>query len=344
MKRRRLLRTSASAGLAAVVAATTGCTSRAREASGDDMAPTARTYLSKALSIMEEHSLLRHQIDWADVRSKAFTQAHGARKPADTYGAIRSALRSLGDGHSTFWKPEQAKEELGPSAASLAGLHGRSLKDGIGYLSLPGVRGSEKTYDAYVRRGRDAVAKADRTGACGWVVDLRSDTGGDMWPMLAVVGPVLGDGKVGMFVDADGRKSVWSIEGGAPYEDGKPVGWGGGRPVASGMPPVAVLTGERTASAGEAVVVAFRGRPDTRFFGGRTYGVPTGNEAYRLSDGAMLILTEVRDADRTGRTYDAAIPPDEEIVEHPRSVAHDRDEVLDAARSWLLRQDACRQP
>ncbi|MFF2134062.1 S41 family peptidase [Streptomyces olivochromogenes] len=307
------------------------------------MSPVARTYLSKALSIMEEHSLLRHQVDWAEVRSKAFSRAVGARKPADTYGAINVALHDLGDGHSIFWEPDGAKERFGSSVVSFDGLQGRSLKNGPGYISLPGVQGSQKTYDRYVRQGRNAVAKADRSQACGWVVDLRSDTGGNMWPMLAVVGPILGEGKVGMFVDADGNKSVWSIQHGSPYLDGKSVGWGAGRSVAKSAPPVAVLTGKRTASSGEAVVVAFRGRPDTRFFGEHTDGVPTGNEAYRLSDGAMLVLTEVKDADRTGRAYDAPIPPDEEIVKDPRPVARNRDEVLEAARGWLLKQAACRR-
>ncbi|MEU3854069.1 S41 family peptidase [Streptomyces sp. NPDC029554] len=64
----------------------------------------------------------------------------------------------------------------------------------MGYLSLPGVLGSEKVYQQYVREGRDAVAKADRPNACGWVIDLRRNHGGNMWPMLAVVGPILGDG------------------------------------------------------------------------------------------------------------------------------------------------------
>ncbi|WP_240528610.1 S41 family peptidase [Streptomyces humi] len=292
---------------------------------------------------MEERSLLRRQVDWADVRAKAFARARGARKPADTYEAIGAALRSLGDGHSTFWEPEQAKENVESSVAP-DGLEGRSLKNGIGYLSLPGARGSQNSYDAYVRQGRDAVAKVDRAGACGWVVDLRSDTGGNMWPMLAVVGPVLGDGKVGMFVDADGRKSLWSIKHGAPYEDGKSAGWGPVRPVTGSLPPVAVLTGGLTASAGEAVAVAFRERPGTRSFGEPTYGIPTGNEPHRLSDGAMLFLTEVREGDRTGRTYDAAIPPDEEIVKDPRPAARNHDEVLQAAQTWLLGQTACRRP
>lgn len=303
------------------------------------MAPVARTYLSKALDIMEEHSLLRRKVDWTDLRSKAFAQARGARKPADTYGAIASALQGLGDAHSSFAEPELAKEQLESSATDLHELEGRSLKNGIGYLSLPGARGSQEAYDQYVRRGRAAVAKADENGACGWVVDLRNETGGGMWPVLAVVGPILGDGKVGMFVDAGGKKYTWSIKNGAPYSDGKSKGWDDARPVARSSPPVAVLTSQGTASAGEAVVVAFRGRPNTRSFGTPTRGVPTGNKVYRLSDAALITLTEVRDADRAGRTYDAAIPPDEEIARNPLARAHD--DVLRAAQDWLLEQFAC---
>ncbi|GAA3815984.1 S41 family peptidase [Streptomyces phyllanthi] len=106
--------------------------------------------------------------------------------------------------------------------------------------------------------------------------------------------------------------------------------------------PVAVLTSGATASAGEAVVVAFHGRPDTRFFGESTRGVPTGNQPHRLSDGAVLNLTEAKDADRTGRTYDARIPPDEEVFTERRTVGTSRDRVLEAAKSWLAEQPACR--
>ncbi|MFI8817948.1 hypothetical protein ACIGWV_41730, partial [Streptomyces sp. NPDC055082] len=31
-------------------------------------------------------------------------------------------------------------------------------------------------------------------GTCGWVVDLRHNSGGDMWGPLASVGPILGNG------------------------------------------------------------------------------------------------------------------------------------------------------
>ncbi|WP_330327715.1 S41 family peptidase [Streptomyces pseudovenezuelae] len=344
MGQERSLRMAACVGLMGVVAAATGCASGSHDSAAADMSPSARTYLSKALSIMEKHSLVRREIDWAELRSRAFSQARGAQKTADTYGAIDSALYALGDGHSAFWEPEQAKERFGASPVNLDGLEGRFLKSGVGYISLPGVQGSQDTYDQYVRQGRSAVAKAGADDACGWVVDLRADTGGNMWPMLAVVGPILGDGRVGAFVNADGRESDWSIRHSSPYKDGKSAGWSDGRPLTKSNSPVAVLTGKRTASSGEAVVVAFRGRPDTRFFGEQTSGVPTGNMPYHLSDGAVLFLTEFKDVDRTGRAYDAPIPPDVEIIKDPRAVARNRDEVLQAAESWLLKRGGCRRP
>ncbi|WBP85364.1 S41 family peptidase [Kitasatospora cathayae] len=343
MERKRSLRLAALAAALGVLLTAAGSASGLSGAPDDGMSPEARTYLTTALDLMEQHSVLRHQVDWAQLRRRALDQAHGARTAADTYGVIASALNSVHDGHSFFAAPKTAAAVFGAVELDPQGLQGTSLDgDGIGYLVLRAVEGSAATLDGYVRRGRQAVATADRAGACGWIVDLRGDSGGAVRPMLAVLGPILGDGPAGGMVDADGRRAAWSVEHGNGYEDGRPIGWADSRPIARSVPPVAVLTGQHTASSGEAVVVAFHGRPGTRFFGEPTYGVPTGNNPFRLSDGAVLNLTTADDVDRTGRTYDAPIPPDEEVANDPAAaVGSDRDRVLAAARAWLHRQPGC---
>lgn len=53
-------------------------------------------------------------------------------------------------------------------------------------------------------------------------------------------------------------------------------------------PKVAVLIDNGTASSGEAVLIAFQRRPDTRTFGNATCGLSTANQEYMLSDGASL--------------------------------------------------------
>ncbi|MFE2876837.1 S41 family peptidase [Streptomyces roseus] len=304
---------------------------------------SAREYLSRALDLMEAHSVRRDQVDWPRLRRAALARAESARTPSDTYAVIMDALAELGDHHSRFLTPVEHAITLRETEDTLTGLTGRQLPGRVGYLSLPGVAGAPAGLDAYVRQGRAAVKEAERDGsACGWIVDLRQNEGGSLWPMFAVAAPLLGEGKVGSFVFPDGSSTPWYVKDRRPGLNGKESRWGPADPVGRPDAPVAVLTDGRTASAGEALLVAFAGRPDTRTFGSASYGVPTGNGGFPLSDGAALLLTTVLDADRTGRTYDRPIPPDEEVPTARADIRTDRDEAVKAATRWLLGHDACR--
>jgi carboxyl-terminal processing protease len=220
---------------------------------------------------------------------------------------------------------------------------GRRLAGHIGYIAVPGLAASP-IYNYYVDIMQQIIADIDQTPTCGWVVDLQGNTGGDMWPMLAGIGPILGGGRAGSFAPpAD--SPAWM------YRDGQallgetvlaqaPTPYHLQRP----DPPVAVLTDRQTVSAGEAIAVAFRGRPQTRSFGGATAGLPTYNDIVPLSDGAALQLTVVMDADRTGQTYDAPIVPDVPTLNNFGDRGTDADPALRTAVDWLRQQPACAGP
>ncbi|MFD4232223.1 S41 family peptidase [Streptomyces sp. NPDC058545] len=317
-----------------------GCTAEA-PSQGGAMSPKARIYLTRALDIMERNSLLSAEVDWTAVRREAFDQAGTAQTPAETYGAVRQALHDLEDQHSQFMDPDQTRKTLSASAEEdVVPPEGRMLADDIGYLALPPVP-SDEAADDYVRQARAAVSRNDGQGACGWVIDLRSNWGGTMWGPLAAVGPILGDGNTGAFVEADGEKTVWTVKNGTPrqYLDD----WGPAKPLSHPMPPVAVLTSRTTRSAAEAVTIAFRGRPDTRSFGEPTSGAPTANVYHRLSDGAAIFLTQAREADRTGHVYNGPITPDREIHDDARDLSSHGDQVLMAATRWLSSRPGCRR-
>ncbi|MEV8475676.1 S41 family peptidase [Streptomyces sp. NPDC051173] len=300
---------------------------------GQAMAPEARSYLTAALDIMEKRALVRRDVDWARLRRTAFARAGKARTPGQTYDAIRAALETLGDGHSRFLEPGQVKADADAPLTPAGAPHGRLLPGGIGYLALPPVN-SARNAPAYIRQGRAAVSDVDRAGADRWVVDLRDNTGGNMWAPLAVVGVILGDGDVGAFVAADGVREPWTITGGTPqYYATSP---GPAEPLSHPGPAVAVLTGPDTASAAEAVAIAFRGRSASRSFGQPTAGVPTGNVTHALADGALIALTEAREADRAGRVQYGAVVPDEGVPGQASGAVQDR--TLDASVSWLAAQ------
>jgi hypothetical protein len=138
--------------------------------------------------------------------------------------------------------------------------------------------------------------------------------------------------------DADGNRTPSGFAA-EHFSKNRPRGTGL-RPTRTGLgrpePPVAVLTGPSTGSAGEAVLIAFKGRPDTRVFGRSTAGFATGNDGFTFSDGALLLLTMANDVDRTGVVYrNAPIPPDQAVAETAGS-----DAAALAATAWLKEQPA----
>lgn len=218
------------------------------------------------------------------------------------------------------------------------------LPHAVGYLVLPEHLGSGEIAGAgaYADLGHAAIQEVDRTPVCGWVIDLRRNGGGNLWPMLAAVGPILGDGPAGSFVGR-GRSDSWAYEGGAAKLSGHTMA-NAEHPY---VPPkrdlhVAILTSRVTASSGEALVVAFHGRPGTRSFGEATQGVPTANATRRLSDGALLVVTTAVDADRTGKTFSDRIEPDERIAIDWTQIGTPSDPVMQAALRWLATQPGCR--
>jgi carboxyl-terminal processing protease len=306
------------------------------------MSAEARAYLDQALDLMQQHSINRAQIDWTRLRRAAHTLVANALTPADTYPAIKGALSSLGDGHhSMFLPPDQvAALQSGALDAANPGPSGKLLDNGLAYLLVPGVVGSAEGVEGYAATVQRLIRELDAAQPCGWVVDLRRNNGGAMWPMLAGIGPLLGEGQPGAFVTPDGQQTPWFYGGGrAGYGDSVQTELEGAvvYPPLDPLPPVAVLTGRTTFSSGEAIAVAFRGRPDTRSFGLETGGLTTANDEFPLSDGAWILLTVSRFADRTGRVYSGPIVPDE-IVNPPETWP---DPVLEAAAAWLLSQPAC---
>ncbi len=303
-----------------------------------DLSPEALAYLDEALNIMQEHSLNREQIDWERLRGRARSRAMGASAPEDTYIAIQFALKDLGDHHSHFMTPVQVAElEEGAVSLSRPDPNGKLLEEGLGYIMLPGFAGLGDAANEYATQIQDIIGEINAEGPCGWVVDLRQNTGGSMWPMLAGIGPILGEGQVGAFVSPDGEPVSWTYAEGQAWEGDslQSAVVGAAYELGHPSPPVAVLTGPRTSSSGEAIAVAFRGRPNTRSFGLATMGLSTANESYELSDGAWIFLAVSVFADRSGQLYGGTITPDEVVGKEEEEL------TLQTAVDWLMEQAAC---
>jgi carboxyl-terminal processing protease len=297
----------------------------------------ARSYLESVITLAQTNSINRSQIDWPMVRREVFSRAGGAQSPSDTHSAVQWLVSALGDRHSAFLDPVALKSLPARSAAASGKPEGRVLDGRFGYVLVPTFGSPDQaSIDQFATDLQGVIASVAASKPCGWVVDLRSNGGGNMWPMLAGIGPVLGTGQLGSFKDPDGRGASWSYENGEARSDGRALAKTLTAPVALHVeaPPVAVLIGPTTASSGEAVAIAFRGRSATRLFGATTRGLTTSNRVFPLSDGSLLNLTTAAFSDRTGTAYQNGVTPDEPWA--GPEVSQDS-----LPLNWLAAQPAC---
>jgi C-terminal processing protease CtpA/Prc len=335
------------------------CGGDATSPAGDGaMSAPARIYLNSALDVMQNYSFYRKTIDWTTLRANAIASADAARAqdPAATYPAIRAALTALGDHHSFFQPPVASAAAAAPATSTIAAhpadsLDGEIVGGRYGYVRVPTyapVNGGTATQGTAFADTLQALIKStDAAAPCGWIVDLRHNSGGNMWPMLAGVGPILGEGvNLGAFVDPDGNVTRWYYTAGVSGTVAGTAATPAARTsraayvLRASSPPAAVLTDARTASSGEAIAVAFRGRPNTRTFGSATFGVPTANAGHTLSDGGVIWLMSALDMDRTGKQYIDPLPPDEQVSATAAPATDDA--TAGAALAWLAAQPACK--
>jgi C-terminal processing protease CtpA/Prc len=169
------------------------------------------------------------------------------------------------------------------------------------------------------------------------MVDLSENSGGNMWPMLAGLGPLLGEGPLGSFDFPNQPLAIWSYRAGQAWLDDIALAQtsSGGYQLRNSARPVALLMTTRTASSGEAVLIAFAGLPTTCRFGTITRGLTTANEGFPLPDGATIMVTVATFVDRLGRVYGQAIAPDQYVDGDEHQIqAHAAAWIHATAQAW----------
>jgi len=265
-------------------------------------------YLEEVLDLLEAKSVNKNKIDWKAFRKDVSDSAQNSRTIEDTYPAVRYAVAKLGDNHSYFspaTKVQETQEEK-----PLPVLKDETVPSDIGYVRIPFCIGNREQTDIYIRSVSDKILRQNNKNVKGWVIDLRDNFGGNMWPMMAALGPLLETGTQGYFFYADNKFTEWHYEGGKACMETNVLAENKDTVSVYGKNKIAVLVNGKTASSGEAIAVLFKGYAHTKFFGEPTFGVSTGCESFTLSDGSRINLATSVFADRNKNRFGNAIAPD----------------------------------
>lgn len=308
---------------------------------------TPELYLEAAIDLIETFSLVRDDVDWATVRREAANEVL-ADDPASGIDHVLSALVAEGDDHSYRWQPSVFDAFAGTSAADIPESElpkATAFSSQISYLNVPPVQGDSSVFRLYATTGNQAIAEVDASTTCGWIIDLRTNFGGNTEPMIVAVGEILGDGPFGGNVFSNGETELEAYRDGAVFAADGSVGEslidGPVYDIAQPEAAVAVLIGPGTGSAGEYTAIAFQGRDSVMTFGEPSADLTTGISGFLLADGSALGLATSAMVDRNGMAYPDGIEPDTYVEFDLPSVLDPSDPVAAAAEAWLLEQPVC---
>jgi carboxyl-terminal processing protease len=300
-----------------------------------------RNYLQVAIDLIRKNALKSPTIDWARAESIAYSIARESDSIEQSYLAVKWLVENLDDGHSRFSplnRSAKSGSKLGKGDKQIVS----KVISNFAYLSVPAFSPTDARSATEFSTGlQNRIVQLNTLSVCGWIVDLRGNTGGNMWPMLSGLAPLLGEGIVGYFISQKGEME-WRIHDNTAwigptraFNAKSRVGY-----IQDGKAPVAVLTDSSVASSGEAVTVAFRGRENARSFGQPTSGLSTGVQPLSLPDGAQLLLATSNFADRRKNVFGQKINPDE-LVDETKFDPSD-DKTMQSAIVWLNSLEECK--
>ncbi len=284
----------------------------------------AEEYARAALDLMERHALYVDDASWPRVRQNTMAAVRPARRPAETYPALETAL---GAAAGPFGMLVPSADRARPP--DLTEPVRVSRKDGVVWVTVPtvgemGARGVSARASATA----DRIGSSRHEATCGWVIDLRDTRSAQDWGALAGLESFLREGP--QFQWRDRHKTLFhvSVAMGSVFLDGRLMA-SVSQPGPRNSHPVAVLQSAETAGVGEALVAALSQSPTVRTFGETTRGTPV-TEEFELSDGAALFLPTVELVGLGEQPLPQGIPPTDSTN------APERD-----ATAWLRSQ--CRQ-
>lgn len=294
-------------------------------------------YIHEFFDIVYENSIISDKNFLAHLKSKTMYLCADSIEKKDAQHILQYyTTPMLNDGHSFFtsahdWKMMMAQGRHPSTGQTHHELpEGQMLKGNIAYINIPSfISSDEQLMQRYADSAHNIIARFDTQNVKGYIVDLGKNGGGNSLPMIAAIGPLIGDGICGYSFSGDGAVMA------RIYKDGA-VGWDTSLTFRKVNPyklkntgrPIAVIYSGNTGSSGEVTATAFIGLRNARSFGQATSGATTRIDNFEMSDGSYLNLASGTNADRNKKAHDGPIKPDIET--------ENAETAISEAINWIL--------
>lgn len=305
-------------------------------------------------TLIKSNSIHRTTVDWQKVDQSFYQKLGQAKTMKDTMKCFVYVLEQLNDVHSQMYLDNQyyghypsfddttlaRLKPMNDLANALTNqIYTKVLPGKTGYIRVPSIQAyDKKQVNIYAQSLYDSVVHLANKGVKGFIVDLRLNGGGNIYPMLSGLSLLLGNQVIAYETDIeDSVVRKWEIKNGNFVIGGyqatdiivKPV-------TALQSMPVVVLTGPVTKSSGSMTAIAFKKRPKAILIGEPTAdGYTTSNGYFQIAPNLMLNFATSFVADRAMIVYKTAVTP--EILIYKGDDFNDlmQDKKIILALEWL---------
>ncbi len=258
---------------------------------------TPEGYVRYCVKQLDRQALYADSPDWEECRKAVLAESPASMEEARD--AVSRAAAVAGGKHSRLVPPVKDTVSYVEKVPDAELLEGNIIR-----IALPAHSGIKVPDSTYIHTVLDFLQ--EHPDADGVVLDLRGNGGGNMYPMIAAVSPLIPEGIVLRFKSRKHTAPV-SLEYIVKMAGLSPDGV---KKLPASLP-IAVLTDSGTGSSGEATLLCFRGLDNVRTFGAPTAGYASANIVLPLADGYTLLITTGCDVARTGEVFcDDPIEPD----------------------------------
>lgn len=254
--------------------------------------PSPKKIGENAFNIMDVRGVYSQSEEWLNFRGKFKEDLKKVETNEELFEKLNEGIKIAG-GKYSFVMENQSTEETDRAYISPQ----VDYKDKVLYITVPEFMGSDEKGNEYANLIADSFKDKDLEGV---VVDLRENGGGNMYPMILALSPLIPDEEILSFLDTENNKvfsvalengsfkrmETYKISNTDKYLD----------------IPVAILIVEKTASSAEMTLISF---------GVETAGYSFANTTIGIRDDYTVVLTTNFVADREDKNYgEEKISPD----------------------------------
>ncbi|WP_334126410.1 S41 family peptidase [Empedobacter brevis] len=285
-----------------------------------------QSFLDQAMNIIEANSI--HTENLTSIKHKLYKNSKKLNSLDQVAPLFEEVFEALNDYHGSLkykgktygWTKDTSyvNAYLKSKLKEETNVSSLILDQDVAYIRIPGNNDfAFKKVDSLANDIVSHINQVNSDKIKGWIIDLRMNTGGNMYPILLGLKEFIGNELIfGGFINSKNQSTgIWEIKENKLSIDHITLER---KTILNYLPPntipIVILTSGYTASAGEMTAISFIGRDHTYIVGEPTAHYTTAVQGFEINQFAALNLSTDYVVDRNKKVYKGRIMPDIEIT------------------------------